>query len=171
MEASARQSPLGGVDAPALARELGARLGDGDGGPVVWVRDGSETIVHLDGLRADIAPGTVSVTVDFESDQLSRQPLEVTLVLATPDEPPGFFAVTPFRAGGDPALASRWGATFAESIWTAMLELADSTYGAPAAGIAADDGVIVVHAAGGGSAGGVDDGGADEPPRQPDAGT
>ena len=69
----------------------------------------------------------------------------MALALPTPEEPPGFFAVTPSPSRGDAALAARWGATFAEAMWTAMLELADSAHGAPAAGIAAADGLILIY--------------------------
>lgn len=145
--ASPDRAPADRLDAATLCRELRARLGDGHDAAVVWVRDGSETIVHLDRLRADIAVGVVTVSAEFESDQLPRQPLEVALALPTPEEPPGFFAVTPRRARGDPALAARWGATFAQAMWTAIVELADSLYGSPAAGIAAADGAVLVYPA------------------------
>jgi hypothetical protein len=143
---SAVPSPIQ-IDAAALEQYLRVRLGGGSPGAVIWVKDGSETILHLDSLSTAVSNGIVRVDADFESDQLDRQRLGVVIALPDPTEPPGFFAATPRRASGPDALAARWGSVFAGAVWQVMLDFADELGGAgAAAGIAAGEGVVFAYA-------------------------
>ena len=131
------------LDEPAVREALARRLAAShdERGTVVWVKDGDEVVVWLDSLRVRLAPGTVRVRVDLETDQTGRAPQDVVIAVAHASAPPSLLAVSDETARGDARLAARWGRTLQDAVWGALLELA----GDDAAGLAAADGTLVVH--------------------------
>lgn len=98
-------------------RELEPRL-------VLWDDAGSQALLHLDSVAARFIEGAVVVSADFETQQTGIAPLIVTFALAPAGDEAGLVAVSDEFARGHPLLVSRWGATFRETIWAALLATA-----------------------------------------------
>jgi hypothetical protein len=128
----------------ALVRGLAGSTGTSDA--VVWVKNGDEAVVHLDSITVSLTLGVMSVSVDLETDQTGRAAQEVIIGLAHPAAPASLEAVTTEAPSGNVLLASRWGRTLQDAVWSAVLALADEQAGNGATvGIAAGDGALVVH--------------------------
>jgi len=91
---------------------------------VLWDDAGAQALLHLDSVAARFVEGAVVVSADFETDQTGIAPLIVTFALAPAGEEAGLVAVSDELARGHPLLVSRWGATFRETIWAALLATA-----------------------------------------------
>ena len=135
------------LDEAGLRAELVHRLaGRHEGAPaIVWVRDGSETVLHLDSLAVALEPGLLRVSVDLETDEAPRATFDVTLALAVPDGPTDLFAVTDELPRGEPNVATRWGTTLQDAVWCALLAVADDHAGGRAEAIAAGRDALLVR--------------------------
>jgi hypothetical protein len=92
---------------------------------IVWADAGSEALVHLDSIQVRMLPGTLLVSLDFETDQTGRSPLIVALTLsADPKDPAGLVAATDEYPRGDGRLAARWGRAFQAAAWASLLSIA-----------------------------------------------
>lgn len=104
----------------------GHDLGTHDVPPaVIWDDAGDEVLVHLDSLRVRIVSRTITVSVDFESDETGRAPVIVRLVFGGNDDPAGMIGATDALAHGQPVLAARWGHILRDVVWAAVVGTAD----------------------------------------------
>ena len=121
-------------DESGLASAFSARLGGtpSDGSPsppssqqaVIWVDRGDEVLVHLDSVRTQIRDGLLLVSVDLETDQTGRTPLVTAFALGNATDTAGLVAVTSDLPQGNGILASRWGKTLREALWSGLLGIA-----------------------------------------------
>jgi len=113
------QSRLAGTPASGIAS-------DATGPPpatVVWVDRGDEVVVHLDGVRTEIAGDCVLVSIDLETDQTGRTPMVVAFALGS-SEAAGLVVATDELPRGNAILAARWGPSVQAAAWSALLSVA-----------------------------------------------
>lgn len=122
-------------DAATLAKALAVRLvgnpADGsratmprEAGPVIWVDQGDEVLVHLEAMQIEMQDGLLLVSVDLETDQTGRTPLIVSIALGKSNDGAGLLAVTDEYPRGNGILAARWGSILQEGVWASLLGLA-----------------------------------------------
>lgn len=90
---------------------------------VVWVDRGDEVVVHLDGVRTEIAGDCVLVSIDLETDQTGRTPMVVAFALGS-SEAAGLVVATDEFPRGNAVLAARWGPAVQAASWSALLSVA-----------------------------------------------
>jgi hypothetical protein len=129
------------------ADDSGASMANGQA--VIWVDRGDEVLVHLDSIRTQIRDGLLLVSVDLETDQTGRTPLVTAFALGNATDTAGLVAVTSDLPQGNGILASRWGKTLREALWSSLLGIsldhANERSVAPI-GFSASAGAIQFHA-------------------------
>jgi hypothetical protein len=104
----------------------GVSSGASDAPPraVVWVDGGNEVLVHLDSTLVRILDGLLLVSVDLETDQTGRTPLVCAFALGNGGDMAGLIATTDEFPRGNGLLASSWGKTLQNAVWSSLLALA-----------------------------------------------
>jgi len=121
--------------APQLATAISVRLAgapaDGSSapaslpsGPVIWVDNGDEVLVHLESTQTLIQNEILLVSVDLETDQTGRQTLVVAFSLGTGADGAGLVAATDELPRGNGLLSARWGPTLQSAVWATLLNMA-----------------------------------------------
>lgn len=113
------QSRLAGTPASGIASGAAAPAPT----TVVWVDRGDEVVVHLDGVKTEIAGDCMLVSIDLETDQTGRTPLVVAFALGS-SEAAGLVVATDEYPHGNAVLAARWGPMVQAAAWSALLSVA-----------------------------------------------
>jgi hypothetical protein len=93
---------------------------------VVWDDSGDQALVHLDSVVVKLIANSFVVSVDLETEQTARAPLIVVLAFGTEQDPAGLVATTDALARGNAMLAARWGRVLQETIWAALIGIAQA---------------------------------------------
>ncbi|WP_217591182.1 hypothetical protein [Burkholderia sp. GbtcB21] len=88
---------------------------------VVWDDFGDQVLVHLDSAQVRLVKSLAFVSVDFECEQTGRAPLIVTFAMGGVQDAAGLVATTDDVPRGHPLLAGRWGRTYQETVWAALI--------------------------------------------------
>lgn len=125
-----------------VGEHLKGVLSGGTSGPVIWVEDGSEVIVHTDSLGAVFQDGYALFTIDMECDQVGRAPMVLAFYLGPKEELTNLVATTEEAPSGHPGIVGRWSEAMQDALWLGLLDLTidmSGTQGDEAVGIGAGD--------------------------------
>lgn len=89
---------------------------------VIWVDNGDELLVHLDGTTTEIVDDCVIVSLDLECDQTGRTPLVVVFSLG--QDGVGMIAATDQIPRGNGILVARWAAVVQAAAWSCLVSIA-----------------------------------------------
>jgi len=92
-------------------------------GPVIWVDQGDEVLVHLESTQVRMQDGSLIVSVDLETDQTGRQPLVMAFSVSNSADASGLIATTDDLPRGNGLLAARWGHVLQTAMWTSILNM------------------------------------------------
>lgn len=116
--------------APTLAIQLVGTPADGSqpsttqpSGPVIWVDQGDEVLVHLESTQVRLTGDCLLVSVDLETDQTGRQPLIIAFSISDGADDAGLIATTDDLPRGNGLLAARWGHVLQSAMWASILNM------------------------------------------------
>lgn len=135
----------GAADARAKAASGASRRAPARVGAVLWDDGDSQVAVHLDRVSVKVMKRFIVVALEMETEQTGRAPLIVTFALGTTQGKAGLLAVTDELPRGHPLLAARWGVVVRDTVWAALVSVADvhaSERGKVPTGIHALDGHV-----------------------------
>ncbi|HTJ31516.1 MAG TPA: hypothetical protein VL346_13515 [Acidobacteriaceae bacterium] len=92
-------------------------------GPVIWVDQGDEVLVHLESTQVRMQDGSLIVSVDLETDQTGRQPLVMAFSVSNSADASGLIATTDDLPRGNGLLAARWGHVLQTAMWASILNM------------------------------------------------
>ncbi len=91
---------------------------------VVWQTGDHSVLIRSDLVRARLLEGWLVVSIELETDQTGRRPLELVYRLGTPKSGRGTGAAVKINAATPEALslAEVWGADLQRVVWDAVLD-------------------------------------------------
>ena len=91
---------------------------------VVWTASGSEMLVLLDAVRAELTEGAVGVAVPVATEETGEVELPVVFAVGTGDAEAGLLAATTDRPSGPTVLVVPFGEAVVAAAWAALLQVA-----------------------------------------------
>jgi hypothetical protein len=90
---------------------------------VVWESASDEVLVHADTLRVRARGGWLVGDLDLEASETGRETLQIVFFVGTQNDGAGPRAVSTMADRDPSPLMRRWGVTFQQTIWDALLDL------------------------------------------------
>jgi len=110
-----------------VERAIAARLSGSSGSErVVWAQEGSELLVHVDSLRAQLTGGYLVTSFTVECVETGRHDARVLLFLGQADSSDGLAAGAGLDPDLDARIVSTWGEALVHAAWEGVLDVVEA---------------------------------------------